>query len=85
MNRTRSWRRKQSNRIEKKAYLKIKESQSFNYLNTDDSHKEILQSAKYLKNNMKNCSCYMCGNPRYPKLKHLPRNTDTFEIKDKFK
>lgn len=65
--RNRAWRRLQDFRIEKKAFIKLK-NHSFACDFAENKTKEnqrLLENAKYRKNNMCNCSCFMCGNPRF--------------------
>lgn len=81
--RNRAWRRLQDYRIGKKAFLKLKTT-SFQYDSSETKDKEnerVRKDIRYIKDNMANCSCHMCGNPSYPKLKNLSKQADNIEIK----
>jgi predicted ferric reductase len=56
----RASRRAQQQRIKNKAYRKFKES---HYMWIDDNE-FLAELARKKANHMKDCSCYMCGNPR---------------------
>ena len=84
--RSRAWRRLENSRVENKAFKKFKfHSFSYDSMETkNEENKRLKERTKYSKNNMTNCSCYMCGNPSYPKLKNLSKQTDNHEIKEFF-
>lgn len=65
MRRDRAWRRFQSHRIEIIAYKKYKINYYYSQTTVSEANKESREKAAFLKNNLKNCSCFMCGNPRY--------------------
>ncbi len=58
--RNRSWRRSQSKRVEASARKKLR----YRYICWETSPDEVSQNIKRLKNNLANCSCPSCGNPR---------------------
>lgn len=62
-----SWRRYQNYKAFKKALKRLKYSECFYYSteNNDDYNKRLKEKASLLKNNMCNCSCFMCGNERH--------------------
>lgn len=66
VNRDRAWRRFENKKAELKAFNQYL-SVGFYYSGNKTKEEKILRikkTAKILKNNMKNCSCFMCGNPR---------------------
>jgi hypothetical protein len=63
----RASRRAQQQRVKARAYRKFKESH-YSWMHNDS---EIYNRARRKANHMKDCSCYMCGNPR----KHFNETT----------
>jgi len=65
--RGRAWRRKQNKRIEKRAFKKFKAFDNSYWDADNKSHKNDLlwEKARFEKDVMKRCSCFMCGNPRF--------------------
>lgn len=82
-----SWRKYQDKKAFQKALKRLKYSECFYYSteNNADYNKRLKEKAIYLKNNMCNCSCYMCGNPRH-KFKQLTiqelKSLDNFKSQD---
>ncbi len=62
MNRDRAWRRNKNHLKEVKVFRKIQSFES----STDvvESRLENMRRAKLLRDHLKSCSCFMCGNPR---------------------
>jgi hypothetical protein len=65
MNRTRDWRRSQNSRKENRVYKKLRNfSTRWGTGNICEDIEHDRLKAKVLRDHLKNCSCYMCGNPR---------------------
>lgn len=63
--RNRAWRRKQDQRVEQKAFRKALATSWFDWGKTTTERLSLCSEfARTQKNHLKNCSCFMCGNPR---------------------
>jgi hypothetical protein len=63
--RNRAWRRKQNHLKEEKAYRKLTQTSWWFIQDTKEEKLiEARKQAKTLRDHMKSCSCFMCGNAR---------------------
>lgn len=85
MVRSKSWRRHKTKSKENKCYKNLLQTD----WNSFDTKKEFQNYCKYkskkLRDNMTTCSCWMCGNPDYPKHQFLSKKVDDYEIQEAFK
>jgi len=61
---SRSLRRHHNDRIHKHALKVVHQSMNWSLKNSMMSYADFLYSVVRIRNNLKACSCWMCGNPR---------------------